>query len=691
MVNAEKSLTKKWEKVIDPVLSRRVSSGREFAYRIKARLLDPSEDKHAITRDGAKKAVKDLTDKLSPLLPTDYYVIVGRGPAAVVNHTTLRQSDAGRDRIDGRPVMHIGFRDPWGDYHEHGMGQPPFLLRMPGYHAPAPLNARTIRTGLSSRVFAKSTDDELTLLKQKFETYIVEGWVAAIESVGTPVGNPAKDALVTAGVHRGTLNAILAEAFPNTYPTYRLLVVRGPKLLYFVYASHIDICAGGGRGRILPREFNNVTPDSFAGATLPPWKASYHWSPEDKQRKIINGLDGLTEATEWKTGQRVCVYGSGGIGLNQIERAHDEIESGKKIYLDWFARQWLHDPTLNLRRNDTVFQDPEKVEGDDGYPFMDAGGLDAARVNPAPPNAFDTTIRILPGSPYWRWAHYAKIKVPTIEDGKIVIDMYPQNAPGVAEHAQTPTSVDFWLQELPLSGDPHDHFHFSDDYEEEHDDAACVTDSDDGRAFDRLILCLGQDQQLLGEPRKITTGFVLQPKVLANRLVALETVNGNIRVLGASAVMFPGFGAGNAAWDQMNTWRGTLPASAVLPGFIAAGANIAYANGFFTDDRPNRNVNTAPRDDLVGLLTGAGIAANVANLVCDRIEELRKWRNDGIAALEVIRDVIESTAALLGMAIGLSPADQNDQDALEILAEALASWDNITAQLSTDYPDPEDF
>src|SRR5437016_12940471 len=66
-------------------------------------------------------------------LPPVYYVIVGRGPAAVIDHTTLQQSDFGISRLGKLPVMHIGFPNPWTKYMQHGMGQPPRLLSLPGF------------------------------------------------------------------------------------------------------------------------------------------------------------------------------------------------------------------------------------------------------------------------------------------------------------------------------------------------------------------------------------------------------------------------------------------------------------------------------------------------------------------------------------------------------------------------------
>src|SRR5207244_1863284 len=113
-----------------------------------------------------------------------------------------------------------------------------------------------------------------------------------------------------------------------------------------------DICTGGGRARVQAAEMPAM-PAPMAEAETPPWLPSYRWSDAHKRRKVVSGIDGLTEATAWNTGQRVCVYGGGGIGLNQIERAHDEAEAGKAVWIDWCSRDTLH-ASFNLRRNDMV-------------------------------------------------------------------------------------------------------------------------------------------------------------------------------------------------------------------------------------------------------------------------------------------------------------------------------------------------
>src|SRR5262245_15890150 len=88
----------------------------------------------------------------SSSVPTGYYVIIGRGTAATVNHTTLRATTFGRRRISGLPILHIGFEDPWVHFDDHMMGQFPHMLSLPGYiHQPKPKSASTDNAESSAR------------------------------------------------------------------------------------------------------------------------------------------------------------------------------------------------------------------------------------------------------------------------------------------------------------------------------------------------------------------------------------------------------------------------------------------------------------------------------------------------------------------------------------------------------------
>src|SRR6266568_2255714 len=92
-----------------------------------------------------------------------YYVIVGRGPAAICNHATLRKSKTKtkKDLIGGYRVLHIGFPDSWNEYVDHDMGQAPRLLGLPGYSHPVGHGSPSGRAGrCKSTAFAKSIGDE---------------------------------------------------------------------------------------------------------------------------------------------------------------------------------------------------------------------------------------------------------------------------------------------------------------------------------------------------------------------------------------------------------------------------------------------------------------------------------------------------------------------------------------------------
>ena len=98
-----------------------------------------------------------------------YYIIVGWGPAAAINHSTLRQSEFGKERLKGYKVMQIGFPNPWPNYLLHGMGQPPYLLSLPGFRTqPYASNPPLVDSGFNSGSFGAAVDTELTLLSKEY-------------------------------------------------------------------------------------------------------------------------------------------------------------------------------------------------------------------------------------------------------------------------------------------------------------------------------------------------------------------------------------------------------------------------------------------------------------------------------------------------------------------------------------------
>ena len=86
--------------------------------------------------------------QITPFDPNEtYYVIIGCGFSAILNHVQLVQSTA--SRIQSLTILHIGLEDPWLHYRSMPMGQWPSLLSLPGYsvlavdpHGTAPLGSK---------------------------------------------------------------------------------------------------------------------------------------------------------------------------------------------------------------------------------------------------------------------------------------------------------------------------------------------------------------------------------------------------------------------------------------------------------------------------------------------------------------------------------------------------------------------
>ena len=296
-------------------------------------------------------------DTIAATPPTGYYVIIGCGTAAVVNHTTLRQTEWGKERLsigEGAseqvlPVMHIGFIDPWLHYHEHGMGQPPYLLGLPGYESrPDYLRDALVPSGgLKSTVFGANTRHEWVRLQDKYQENVVHtaAWAPLIESRTVKAAPDIVTKLEEAGLD--TIRTKLTEPHPPSFPPYRVLTVEPNKTLGFVYAHKIDICNGPGEPNV-PR--HPAETDDYRAARTKPWKPFESWDEPMKKRVIITGTEALYEGTFWTDRQRICVYGGGGIGLNMVERGEHE-----NVCLDWIARRSVHDG-FNLQRNDTVLK-----------------------------------------------------------------------------------------------------------------------------------------------------------------------------------------------------------------------------------------------------------------------------------------------------------------------------------------------
>ncbi len=541
---------------------------------------------------------------------------------------------------------------------------------MPGYHTK--VNGKTIHTGLSSLEFAKTTAAEYKLLEAKFagKCFSEVGWVAAIEGINKPF--PAQDALIQKwndwqGGSNGTpMKAAFDTKWPTNSPPYRLIVVRPPKVgevvptgVALAYAHKIDICSGAGPMNVKPREGPIVL---FDRADRPAWLAPECWGEATKTRKIVHGMDGLTDATVWPAKQRVGIYGAGGIGLNQVERARDV-----GCPLDWLATQ-SYDATVNLYRNFNAFGDFKKVK----LPNDTPGDAMLDLENTKELDNYKNGKQFLPALPKWRFAINSKVgQAEEGGAGRLKLTANPANnpAPLMRDH--------FNKNGYPPNGAGV--FPFNLGY------LQCVGASDsDASLYDRIVLCIGQDPTAPGEPSKVTGPFGKAALLEVDSFtIGLQWENGAIRALGAAAVSFPANGIQGAANTATTEFLASLPVSAVVPGFIRAGWSIATANGYIgASGRQNANVNTAPEADLRKALAGGGVGSDDAAKIARLIVNIRMAPANGIASFDALRAAVDERAG---------PTWKGNVDDGVAAKRAVANWDAIEKSLSMHYPEPQDF
>ena len=641
--------------------------------------------------------VKSFLNTVANRIET-YYVIIGCGTAAILNHTTLRQSKWGRKRIGILPVLYIGGEDPWLHYHEHAMGQPPYLLPLPGYQnqpRSGDVYGRTSR--YSSRSFAGNNRKEFDRLKERYKRYKgvdwKNAWVAAIES-------PDKDAkgsiteLEKVGLRsvkdiKGaptTLSDMFGKEWykgggPHNKPRYRLLLVHPDERLEWVYARYVDICSGAGRMSVLPIKGTdpNADPPVYQQARTKYWKPPEKWEDSDKleERKVVHGMDGLREETVWKPTDRVCVYGGGGIGLNQVERADDE-----GCWLDWTARNSVHD-AFGLRTNDPVLKSYKQIQSDNGghiTHFMESGEgdyyprkeiwIEGYGKDLQEEVGFRDGMQLLegrplyPGNSNWRIARKS-----TLDDVKET----PDKQKVEISFTQTDGSCKICDFDGETPFDPGKKcFPYSDKYKSRNPDIART----EPHLYNRLILCTGQQQTVVGEPQMLAERFGLQnlpDQANDNMPLGLQTAdansdpsgNGSLRILGAAARVYPKFDekAGEAQFVSLATYELTLPVSAVPPGFIRTGRSIAAANHFFEDNgllcndgkRRNNNVNTATKSELKQIIKDAvpGLADDKVDIIANVIFGGRMAPNNGYPDKNALEEVLKKSGDFISTKLAI--------------------------------------
>lgn len=541
------------------------------------------------------------TDTINSLPPV-FYVIIGRGPASVINHTTLLQGDFGKNRIKGLPVLHIGFRNPWSWYFTHGMGQPNYLLSLPGFHEgnqPGQGDCNGMKDeGLMSSVFGGCVDREMDWCVEQerarwvagteryapYDWPVMNGSVVWIQKQGG-ASQPGNAELIAAEKGGDKILEAVVKALEEPYPKfevdvapYRLAVLRpageDEVAVDLVYARYIDICTGSGR----PRQVNKEA--AYADARLEPWRDPASWpSKPAGKRKIAVAAEAVRKEFDWPVNQRICIANGGAIALNAAERSRDE-----KAWADWFHGTSLlgEPPTFANPRNFSFLRAktvnrPRKPN--EGKPIVEADLISAdARV---------------------RMGSFAQIKsltdtcVVVLEQGKTRAEPNKPLPPPLPP----PHLRDYYNSNVSITGTGA--WETSPTYAEKY--KAARGEDLPSTSYDYVVLHTGLDMAQLGQP-----GTLLAEKPGAKNnpqgiLHAYATGDELIRILGAAGQSMPG------ALAALTAYRGTLPISAVPDGFILAGMTIASANQFFTPASSNQNVNTMNALEIDAALKKAGI------------------------------------------------------------------------------------
>jgi hypothetical protein len=585
---------------------------------------------HSITN----VSVEEADPSLFVLTSTDvsaigYYVIIGCGTAAVLNHTTLRQTQWGKQRIGDLPVMHIGFEDPWIHYHSHKMGQSRNLLTLPGYEKQYdPASEVGADQPRMSNLFAEETRHEQERLRAVYNFKVRRGFVALIQpSWETDILENIQQALNEEDIDTHLLYTDFEFATP-----YRLLVVGMDGKSQLVYASKIDICTGSGRPRVLKDLSETVRTKTVAAKGIgvsglsdyelngtKPWEPPEAWSRELRERRVICGAEALYEETVWESGKRVCVMGEGGIGVNMVERGEDV-----DAWLDWIAKEALSFSSFGNPRNHWLLK----------HPLVKAPG--GQRMEPGEFQDWKNPEAMCdPAHKKWRFGRdsvISKVSEETADKLKIAYTAYDP----VGKSSNSP------LKEYYASGHPAPQVR--DYYEEDRElDNECFPYSakvmSDARPpvetefYHRLVICSGQDATKVGQPRSITQMLILDP-ILApgDLMVGMETkdVGNSIRVLGAASYTLREW-ANRPPSSGEQDHLSSLPLQAQFTGFTFCGMSIAHANHYF-DHNPNTNLNTATQDE---------IEKQVGKVLANFIVGHRAVSPNGFTTREALEDMLK--------------------------------------------------
>jgi hypothetical protein len=547
---------------------------------------------------------------------------------AVVNHSTLRQSAWGQERLGDLPVLHIGAPNPWPRYLRHGLGQPNHLLSFPGFEAENQPSAagpdHTIDGGLDSQYFGRCVEEQLNGLGRSPDVKVISWWVALIQARAAQGQGPDARIVNEEGgveVFR-KIRAGIADRWRRDDAPYRLCVYdpRG-KECRWVYAAYIDICTGPGRPKVDPPERGHSRETQLA--RTPPWLPPEIWSRDQDwlNRRTLNGVDAIRDEVRWARGDRICVTAGGGVGLNAAEKARNN-----ECRLDWFGRSGLM-PIFENPRNLTFLMNPGTGERCEPGKRRDVG--------------INNEADLLPLRPDHRLGMGAILDqvVDSADDPTVQVTLIQYVAAPDRPRVAAATIRDHFRQTSNLHRDGY--WEFSPEYSAE------VAPLVASIRYDRLVVPNGQETDDVGQPRSFARHLTFTPVAGDDgRMICLETADRCVRILGAASNNYPGFdlgtwnGArrpGDTAEGRMWHFHATLAVSAVPDGFIICGVNTAAANHYF-EDFPNRNVNTMTYDEILAVVGEEDLARAIV--------ENRK-DNNGYLDLEDLRRVTGSDADVL--------------------------------------------
>ncbi|WP_437999592.1 hypothetical protein WMF26_06420 [Sorangium sp. So ce185] len=581
--------------------------------------------------------------------PIPPYVIIGDGTAATVDHTTLRQSAWGKARVAPAEILHVGFEDPWSHYNQHKMGQFPQLLGLPGLAQRPALGGpnedgkEDVTGPRDSTRFAADTRAERARLAEHvrankrlliataygpavrpLELLRLAMCVLAIVPRGTTaLHDSARGAILREGIDEGELDFMLRWPHPRDFPRYRLLLADTTAHLHWLYADKIDICTGAGKPRAVDETM--VTSELYEAVRTRLWEPVERWDDAKKRRAILSGTEGLYRETDWSVGERYCVMGGGGVGVNMVERAE---ETDK--WVDWLATKTLHE-SFPIGRNDILLKHPaDSASERRGQPM---------RMDDFAYGRNDQLAVILPAEPKWRFGQGCdldrveeaapRLRVTFKQSPDAKYDKVP-NAPEMSKQPIPALIRDYDEQVSDLEGGA---FKFYDSY-------ARPQAIQDPRSYDRVIRCAGQDIREVGQAEKIAAMLELVPLVSPadGRMVGLQTKDESVRVLGAAATGNAALvSAEDAAVKKMRAYHETLPAQGriIFVGFVFSALNVAEANHYFDPGNgkaPNTNVNTMSQKELEALLGDVDLAR--------RIIEVRKKTQSGYVTIAELKKAL---------------------------------------------------